>query len=412
MRLLAVSVVLASALAGAGCTSTSGPPYSSDGCAGRSRLLSLEASTGDVAWSARLSQTSELPLRVDHGAVLVSGPCGAAVVRLDSGDVRFDDAIGPDVIGVLGDEVLRRGSTASDGTASVLGTDLDTGTGGSSYSSNTPFHDAVVIDRRLVTLYGDQLTASSRIGSRSDWWVQIPVYRTPRLTPAGDLVLVTGGDGSTFAVDLSDGTLRWRTVPPVASTAYDLAVTPVPGTVLTAATTYDDHPRHLVYATDSGAGGLRWSRGALGVVAADRELTVLRTAHAFEAVGTLDGRLRWSRPAPRIRYLSDLLPGEIAPGAVVVRPRYDAVVGLDRSTGRSRWRVAEASPSLTVVGHVAVVQTYRDRSGEGERMLGIDAATGARLWQRPVDQPTLEMAAAPGGTVLVLDGDPVPHFGN
>ena len=222
-------------------------------------------------------------------------------------------------------------------------------------------------------------------------------------------MLVTGGDGSIFAVRISDGTLRWRTVPPVPSTAYALEVTPTRGTVLTAATTYGDPPRHLVYATDAVDGALRWSRTALRVVAADRDLTVLRTERTFEAVGTLDGRLRWRRPASRIEYPSDVLPGEIRSGAVVLQPRYDTVVGLDASTGRARWRIPEASWVFVVVNDVAIVQVFHDRVGGGNEMMGVDARTGAKLWRRSLDREAVALAAAPRGRVLVLDGDVVPQ---
>jgi outer membrane protein assembly factor BamB len=410
MRRLLVGFALACALVTTGCvSSTSVPPGTLDECGGSSTLSSVDAGTGQVGWRASLSQTSELPLELAGGNALVTGPCGAAVVRVASGDVRFDDTIGGNVLGVLGDELFQRVSTAVDRTAPIRGLDLDTGEETSLFSTNTAFRDASIAKGRLLRLNGDILTASDESRSGADWWVQIPVYRTPHLVLADDLVLVTGGDGSTFAVRISDGTLRWRTVPPVPSTAYSLEVTPTRGTVLTAATTNDDPSRHLVYATDAVNGALRWSRTALRVVAADRDLTVLRTERAFEAVGTVDGRLRWRRPASRIEYPSDVLLGEIRSGTVVVQPRHDTVVGLDGSTGRSRWRIPEASSVFVTVKDVVIVQVFHDRVGGGDEMMGVDARTGARLWNRPVDRPALALAAAPEGKVLVLDGDVVPH---
>jgi outer membrane protein assembly factor BamB len=411
MRSLLVVFAFASALVvPAGCSSsTSLPPDTLDPCAGRSQLLSLDASTGDLDWRARLSQTSELPLTVGDGKVLVSGPCGAAVVRLDSGGVIYDDSVHGVAVGLAGNRLFARGTSLTDGTLPIFGFDLGNGDEVSSYATNQQFQDAAVAQGSLLTLYGDELSASSESGTGPDWRIQIPVYRTPRLVVADDLVLVTGGDGSTFAVNFSDGTLRWRTVPPVPSTAYSLDITPTRGSVLTAATTYDD--RHLVYATDTDNGRLRWSRTSLGVVAADRDLTLLRTSTAFEAVGTVDGRLRWSHPAPRIRYVSDVLPGGLTGDTAVLRPRYDAMVGLDRASGRLRWRGPTPSLEILSVGRIVVTTTTIGQSRMTVRsgVVAVDARHGVRLWRRTVERGAVALAGTRGGTVLLLDGDRVPH---
>jgi outer membrane protein assembly factor BamB len=404
MRRLLIVLAFASALVGtAGCSSsTSLPPDTLDQCAGRSQLLSLDASTGDVAWRARLGQTSELPLMVGDGKALVSGPCGAAVVRLDSGDVVYDDAVHGVAVGLTGTRLFARGASLTDGTLSIFGFDLDTGDEVSSYSTNLHFQDATVAQGSLLTLYGDELSASTESGTGPEWWVQIPVYRTPHLVLADDLVLVTGGDGSIFAVRISDGSLRWRTVPPAPSTAYSLDVTPTRGTVLTAATTYDEPPRHLVYATDAVDGRLRWSRTALGVVASDERVTVLRTASSWQAVGTVDGTLWWSRPAPRIGSGSDVLTGVLTRDTVVL-PQQGDVLGLDRLSGRVRWRGPATSSEPVRVGTSVVIST-----ADGQ-VVALDGRTGARRWSRVSRHGVLELAAGSGHRVLVLDGDLVPH---
>jgi outer membrane protein assembly factor BamB len=242
-----------------------------------------------------------------------------------------------------------------------------------------------------------------RAGAGPDWRIQIPVYRTPRLVVADDLVLVTGGDGSTFAVNLSAGNLRWRTVPPVPSTAYSLDITPTRGTVLTATTTYDDPPRHLVYATDAADGRLRWSRTALGVVVADQSVTVLRTARSWQAVGTLDGTPRWSRPAPGIGSAGDVPTGVLTRHTVVLPQQQGAALGLDRQSGRVRWRGPTTSSEPVRVGTSVVMST-----ADG-RVVALDGRTGAHLWSRVSLHALLELAAGPGHGVLVLDSDLVPH---
>jgi outer membrane protein assembly factor BamB len=147
------------------------------------------------------------------------------------------------------------------------------------------------------------------------------------------------------------------------------------------------------------------------VVAADRDLTVLRTERAFEAVGTVDGRLRWRRPAPRIEYPSDLLPGAVTRDAVVVQPRYEVVLGLDRSTGRLRWLGPTPTGQVLAMGQIVLSTTTFGKTSMTAHggLVAIDSRTGARLWRRSVDRGAVALAAAPRGRVLVLDGDMVPH---
>jgi outer membrane protein assembly factor BamB len=154
---------------------------------------------------------------VVDGNVLVSGPCGAAVVGADSGQVRYDGGTPDEVVGVTDDRLFARDSSRGD--AEIVDIDLDTGDTTGSYSTNQPMRDATVADGSLVTLDGDELAATgSAAGDR--WETQTSVYRNPHLVPDGHLVLVTGGDGSTYAVDAADGHLVWRTVPPVPATSY------------------------------------------------------------------------------------------------------------------------------------------------------------------------------------------------
>ena len=402
MPRVAVLLVMSSLLAAtAGCSSPEATPVE---CRpGRSTLTSIDPSTGDVAWQATLNQASELPLRIEDGAVVVTAPCGAAVVSLADGDVRYDDATPGDVVGVIGNRLFTLDESEDDAIA-IAGIDLDTSEQAGSFSTNTPFQDAIIADRSLVTLYGDELEAADQAGTGPSWHTQIPAYRRPRLVHSGHLVLVTADDGSTFAVDLAGGTLAWRTVPPVAATSYGLRVTGVvPGTVLTAASTGGDAQRFFVYATDMRTGRLRWTRPALGVAGADREITVLRTARALEAVDTSTGALRWRRPASSIDVHAAVPTAALTRGIVVLPQPGSPALGLDRSTGRVRWRGPETS-TVVADGEVVVAPTH-------DGVTAIDARTGAVRWSRTVERIRQELAVAPDGQLLLLDSDVVPHLG-
>ncbi|NYD41562.1 PQQ-binding-like beta-propeller repeat protein [Nocardioides panaciterrulae] len=348
----------------AGCSGTeSAPPECHPG---RSTLSSLDAGTGQVAWRASLSQTSELPPQVEDGVVVISAPCGAAVLDLADGKVRYDAATTGELVGV-DDDVLFTVVRPTGDPATVVGTDLRTGRPVSGLSSNLPFWDAVVADGTLVTLFGDELRGDGGGEGGTAWQLQVPAYRQPRLVLGGHLVLVVAADGSTFAVDPADGALRWRTVPPVAATSYGMRVTGDGATVLTAATTGDERQRSFVYATDAWTGRLAWTRSALGVLGVDRHLTVLRTAPGIVAVDTTTGDLRWRRPAP----------------------------GLDAD--------AVLAPAARGAGVLVAL------SPEG--VTAVDARTGTVRWRLGVERVHQELALAPDGRLLLLDSDVVPHLG-
>ena len=403
LKVAAVLAVSSLVALTAACTPTANPRVE---CGGRSSLSSIDLRSGVVSWRAALGQASEVPMQVEDGTVVVTAPCGAAVVGLADGDVRYDDATPGELVGVT-DERLFTLDEPEGGSHPITSFRLDTAEPAGSYSNTTRFQDATVADGSLVTLYGDVLSASDQTGSGPSWDLQVPAYRDPRLVRSGHLVLVTSGDGSVFAVDLADGSLVWRTIPPVTATSYGLRVTSVPGTVLTVASTSDAKPRTVVYATEAATGRLRWTRPAGIVLGADRDLTVLRTPGAVEGVDTVSGTLRWRRPATRID-LPDARPEDVPVVAltrdtVVVPQPGSPALGLDRSTGRVRWRGPE---TWTVVAAGDVVVT-----AASDRVTALEARTGAVRWSRPVERDLQELTVAPGGKVLLLDTDIVPHLG-
>jgi outer membrane protein assembly factor BamB len=394
---LAVSVLMTAATA---CSSGEATPVACS--AQRSTLTKVDPGTGAVTWRATLAQASELPLRLAGGVAVVTTPCGAAVVGLAAGGLRYDDPTTGDVVGVTGNRLFTLDRSSSDST-SVTGIDLGTGTPVSTFSTNTPYQNAGVANGSLITLYGDDLAAVEQGGRGPSWNLQVPAYQRPELVRSGALMLVVARDGSTFAVELADGRLVWRSVPPVAATAYSLRITSVPGTVLTSASTVDETQRRFVYATDAETGRLRWTRPALGVLAADRDVTVLRTTTAVEAVDTTDGTRRWSHPLHHIDIDSDLTTAALTRDAVVLPQPGLASLGLDRADGRLRWR-GPRTTQVVAVGRVVVAATSRG-------IVALAPRTGAVRWSRIVDRPHQQLVVTPGHQLLILDSDLVPHLG-
>jgi hypothetical protein len=331
----------------------------------------------------------------------VTGPCGASVVALGSGKVRYDGPTRGAVVGVAAGRLFTR-HEASEGQVDIEGTDLATGRTDSSYGSNTTYQDATTAGGSLLTFYGDQLESTDPSSSGPTWSIQVPLHRSPRLLVDGRLVLVSGSDGSTYAVRAGDGTLAWRTVPPVPATFYDMQEAFVPGTVLTTATSYDERRAvGIVYATDSTSGHLRWSRPGRSVIAADRHTTVLQEHRALVAVNTVDGTRLWRREARM--FDQQRASAALTPEAVVVAEPGSTALGLDRATGRVRWRGPAMAP-VVAVGRLVVGVVPG-------RVAALDARTGAIRWTLRLEHPDAELAVAPHHHVLVLDTDRVPHEG-
>lgn len=396
LGLLAATALLSAALVG--CSS---PEASQVECSpARSTLSAIDPGTGAVAWRADLSRASELPVQVSGGSVVVTAPCGAAVVDLSDGRIRYDGPIPGEPVGVADDQLFVVGER-SGGSTPVEGLVLRTGRTGDTFSSNTSFEGATVADGSLVTLYDGMLEATSLAGGGPSWRTGVPAWRNARLATSGRLVLVTGSDGSTSAVDLADGALLWRTVPPVAAASYALEVTSVPGTVLTAATT--ETGRTFAYATDSGSGRLHWTRPDVAVLAADRDLTLLGTAHGLEAVDTTTGAVRWRRPDRFGQVRADGGTVALTDSTLVVPQPGSPALGLDRETGRVRWRGPDTR-AATAAGDVVVVPTV-------DGITAVDARTGATRWTLATRRDFQEITVAPDGRLLLLDSDVVPHLG-
>ena len=394
-----VLAVVMSAMAG--CTGAEDPPAA---CAPQpSTLSNIDPVTGEATWQANLTQASESPLQVFDGTVIVAGPCGVAAVDLADGDVLYDDALPPEgsgVIGVIGNLLIVREDPEGeqDGYSTIP---LTEDAPGYSYSINVPFHGAAIAGGNLITLYGSLLTSQALGETRPDWDVDLPACCHDLHVHDGNLLLVTGGDGSTYAIDLTDGDVVWRTVPPVAALGYDIRVTSVRGTIVTAATTSDVRESSFVYATNARTGQLRWTHPAMSVLGADRQITVLRTVEAVEARDTRSRDLLWRRPAPTMIEHESTPTAALTSDTVVLQQIGSTVMGLDRTTGQVLWDGVEAT-SVLAAGEVVLALT-------DDGVTALDAPTGAARWSLTRERTRQQFAVSPGGQLLYLDSDTPPQ---
>jgi outer membrane protein assembly factor BamB len=394
---IVLTVVMAAA---AGCTGEEHPPAA---CASLAATLSsIDPATGDTTWQTALTRTSESPPQVFDGTVVVAGPCGVAAVDLTEGEVLYDEVPTgrSGVIGVVGDLLVLRDDSEGDrnGYSTVT---LAGDAPGHSYSTNASFHGATIAGGHLITLFGSSLTSQTPGESRPDWEVALPACCHDLHVHSGNLLLLTGGDGSTYAIDLADGEVVWRTIPPLAALGYDMRVTSVRGTVLTAATTSDASERSFAYATDARTGRLRWTHPALSVLGADRQTTLLRAEEAVEAVDTRSGDLLWSHPAPTVSRDESTSTAALTSDTVVVQQTGSTATGLDRTTGRVLWDGPETT-SVLAAGEVVLAVT-------DDGLTALDARTGAARWTSTHERTRHQVAVSPDGQLLYLDSDTPPQ---
>jgi outer membrane protein assembly factor BamB len=404
--LVAVVTLVTMAMVVVGCSSSTSSQTRVECRSGPSTVSSLEAATGRVVWQRTVRPATEQPPTVENGNVLVTGPCRAAVLDIASGAVRYDATSPGTAFGVTRDRVLTRDDSGDNGGYPVVGTDLTGGGTVHDYAIDDRYYSAAVAGDRLLVLDRDGLHAPDPTTSHPSWTLPIAGDEISPVLLRGGVVLVTGDDGSTYAVRLADGALLWRSIPPTVATSYQLRIAVAPGVVVTTATDYHPdslHQRTVVYANAASTGRRLWSRPAFQVMAAGRDVTILRVRRAIEAVDTRTGTLRWRRSAPDNGGYRDGPVAALAAG-VVVLPEYDESLGLDRDTGRVRWHGPALRGSLVQVGGVVLAP-----AAGGTGILAIDARTGTTLWTRPDRRHGVEVARAPGRRVVVIDTDLVPH---
>ena len=130
---LVIATALLTVLTGCG----SGQHFQSVEClALQSRLTSVDPHTGATSWSTTLRQTSERPLLVQDGWVVVDAPCGAAVVGLVEGEVRYDSTKPGHVVGVAGHQLFTEAEPIG-GSIPINGIALDPDRPTFSYGTST-----------------------------------------------------------------------------------------------------------------------------------------------------------------------------------------------------------------------------------------------------------------------------------
>jgi outer membrane protein assembly factor BamB len=274
----------------------------------------------------------------------------------------------------VGDGQARRQSAPPSSSASQAGADWPQWRG--------PNRDASIGSFKPPAQWPEQLTRR--------WKVDVGLgYATPILVGARLYMFARQGDNESMtALDAATGATLWRTSYPSVFTMNSGAAQHGPGPKSTPA--YFD--------------GKLFAIGMTGMVT------------AFDAAS---GRILWQKPGTGVMptFTTHAFAPLVDRGVVIfhVGGNNDgALTAFDVNTGDVKWRWAGdgpgyGSPIVADLGGTRQIITFTQR-----KLIGVDASTGALLWERPYTTPAVTNAQTPnlyGQTLIFGDaGNPLQSF--
>ena len=219
------------------------------------------------------------------------------------------------------------------------------------------------------------------------------VESSPALAPDGTLYF-GADDARVYALDSSNGTLKWYFTFPDGSDTDSSVAVGVDGTV------YIGSDKGTLYALHGQQGTLLWSFKAVGEISGAPAigldgtvyfcaLTLAKTESVTYAIDALTGVPRWekvqsSQSAPSVAIGSD---GTVFVGGVTVEPR--AVVwALDASTGNQKWErrlepgsTGSSAVSIDAAGILYLQSEFRTAVAGSGKLSALNPLTGAVLWE-------------------------------
>jgi outer membrane protein assembly factor BamB len=215
-------------------------------------------------------------------------------------------------------------------------------------------------------------------------------YGDPALTADGRVVLA-GSDKAVHVLDASSGVQVWTAAPgrdpfvaPALSLGQDLYVPDGNGTL---------------YALSAADGATQWTFHAAHAIWAapvpfGESLLVASLDHTLYALNAADGRLVWSRDMG-----AALAGGPVVAEDLVLIGTFDGrVVALDAASGREAWSTQAKGwvwGAPVIVGKSAI---FGDLAGN---LQAVESATGRALWQVRLDGPVRATPAADADRVYI-----------
>ncbi|WP_181008878.1 MULTISPECIES: PQQ-binding-like beta-propeller repeat protein [unclassified Streptomyces] len=344
LGVLGAAAVAAATGCGRGDSGTDG---GSDGSGGADSVP--PGDPGEVLWRYRTGAASRGGAAVANGLVHCGYGETTCALRLTDGELEWKTVSGPS---------MSRPAT-DDGTLYVTGS--GTGNGG--------------------------LTAMDAADGAERWTYSIPdhaVFAAPRVHDG--TVYLGGLDAQVHALNAASGDLRW-TAPAGGQIFGGVAV--ADGTLYVGG-------GEVLHALDLTDGSERWRFTAAGrftepTVAGDLVLAGSTDDTRLYAVDAATGDERWS-----VRMPGGPASVTASDGTVHASSRGGTLLGLDPATGEERWRAVAARDNSPVAAADGTVW----HAAPGDRVQALDAATGEELWQYDAGATVFHLTVTDGALIV------------
>ncbi|MFC7961304.1 outer membrane protein assembly factor BamB family protein [Rhodococcoides kroppenstedtii] len=313
---------------------------------GNTTLLALDATTGEVRWTADTGAGSCTSMVVDRTVTCSDGNESSTVRRIDidTGETRATVSVDYQVVAL----------TESDETLYTGGTTLQGGILGSAISRE-----------------GDELWRTEQ-AQKDACDGNFNILSGAEASVAADLVTFSIPGSPSLVLDRSDGSLR--AAASVGASRVGDGLLALPDCDRTASTIVADTGAEFQVSSFVRPAYVTASSRSVPLVSADGSVYTSDGVQTWNAGGEVDGVAA-------------------AVGDVIVTRQADALVGHDMDSGAERWSMTTQASVGTTDGAVLVLQDDTDA-------VGISAATGAEVWRLPLGKRGSIGAGSTAGMIV------------
>src|SRR5918995_743804 len=247
------------------------------------------------------------------------------------------------------------------------------------------------------------LVAISLEGQREVWRVPLGAESRSGVTVDGDIAYVGDQDGTLYAVDVADGTVRWTSE---MSGRIDISIAASDGRAV-AISRNDDSRRVVVAAHDADDGERLWqitpqlSATAASSAALTEDAVIIGLADRLvRAFGVEDGEERWSSLA--LQLFSPLTAPAVGDDAVYVADIGGGLYRLDPVDGGRGWSFQ--FNEVVVRSSPVIIDRWVLLGLNDGRLVAVDAASGRLTWQSAPSQGLAGTIAVSSEAIVAVRG--------
>jgi eukaryotic-like serine/threonine-protein kinase len=254
---------------------------------------------------------------------------------------------------------------------------------------------------------GASLVAIGLEDQREVWRVPLGAESRSGVTVDGDIAYVGDQDGTLYAVDIADGTVRWTSEMPG---RIDISIAASDGRAV-AISRNDDSRRVVIAAHDADDGERLWqitpqlSATAASSAALTEDAVIVGLADRLvRAFGVDDGEERWSSLA--LQLFSPLTAPAVGEDAVYVADIGGGLYRLDPADGDRGWSFQ--FNEVVVRSSPVIIDRWVLLGLNDGRLVAVDAASGRLNWQSAPSQGLAGTIAVSSEAIVAVRGGTDP----